>query len=342
MGAANTTSAPAPAARWAETILLANGTAADRWQAIFDKVSSLVTDGATSGSSASSVSESLDRADDLLAEAAWDLWQAYPNDAPTAADALDSWWAGAATRFGKAVLIVDALSVREMHQLLTMTNERGVTPTSAYVRGSAVPSDTQAFAVALGLTGRAQLRASGAGRSFRLATRNLVTDVPTDTFDALASMIPTERNLVLWHPWLDDLIHSNQHRPNAATTISNIAYNTLTGDGFWKLIQVLRTGRDLVITSDHGYAASRGFAELPAGLGKQMAESFGAQRYAKAPATPLALAAGQPLYVDARDGGRVAVIGRRKWAVAGGYPHITHGGLTLSEVCIPIIHLPAL
>jgi hypothetical protein len=341
-GAADTTTVPALSAAWAETILLANGAQAERWQGIFDKISSLVVDGATTGIDERSVTESIDRADDLLAEAAWDLWQTYPHHAPSAADALHGWWTGTATRFGKAILILDAFSFREMHQFLTATGERGVVPTGAYVRGSAIPSDTQAFAVALGLTGRAQLRASGAGRSFRLATRNLMTDVPTDSFDALAASIPTERNIVLWHPWLDDLIHSNQHRPNAATMISKIAQDTLNGDGFWRLIDVLRTGRDLVITSDHGYAASRGFAELPQDLGKRMAEVFGAKRCANTPATELVLAAGQPLYVLAQNGGRAAVIGHRKWAVAGGYPHVTHGGLTLAEVCIPIIHLAAL
>jgi hypothetical protein len=335
-------STPTPATTWGEMILLNAATPAECWQAIFNGISALVAAAAISGIDPKSVVQSLDCADDLLAEAAWDLWQAYPADAPSAAEALHAWWTGVPARFGKSVLILDALSVREMQQLLTAAAARGLTPTDAYVRGSAVPSDTQAFALGLGLSGRAQLRASGAGPSFRLAAHTLATDVPTDSFDALASTIPTERNVVIWHPWLDDLIHNNQHRPNAATIISGIAQDTLSGDGFWSLIDVLRTGRELVVTSDHGYAASRGFAELPASLGKQMAESFGAKRGAKAPAEWLALTAGQPMYALARDGVHAAVIGRRKWAVPGGYPHVTHGGLTLPEVCIPIIHLPAL
>ena len=54
--------------------------------------------------------------DRLLAEAAWELWEAFPLQAETTADHLKAW--AAADPAGKAVLILDALSLRELPIIL--------------------------------------------------------------------------------------------------------------------------------------------------------------------------------------------------------------------------------
>ena len=73
--------------------------------------------------------------DRLLAEAAWELWEAFPLQAGTTADHLKAWaTAGSA---GKAVLILDALSLRELPILLGAAETRGVEPVQVRVTGSA-------------------------------------------------------------------------------------------------------------------------------------------------------------------------------------------------------------
>ena len=39
--------------------------------------------------------------------------------------------------------------------------------------------------------------------------------------------------------------------------------------------------------------------------------------------------------------GRLAVLGQRKWAVQGGFPHLCHGGLSLLEAVVPFIEFAA-
>ena len=52
---------------------------------------------------------SLDR---LLAEAAWELWEHFPEAAPRTAEFLHTWWLKHANhRYGRAILIMDALSL---------------------------------------------------------------------------------------------------------------------------------------------------------------------------------------------------------------------------------------
>ncbi|MGH7290952.1 MAG: hypothetical protein ACREJT_07070, partial [Myxococcota bacterium] len=65
----------------------------------------------------------LGAADLFLATAGWDLWTSYESVVPRTADVLASWWAARGT--GRAVLVLDALSLREVPWLLTGAAERG-------------------------------------------------------------------------------------------------------------------------------------------------------------------------------------------------------------------------
>ncbi|HNY28786.1 MAG TPA: hypothetical protein PKH31_15545, partial [Candidatus Sumerlaeota bacterium] len=53
--------------------------------------------------------------DRLLAEAAWELWEAFPEQAEKTSAVLKEW---TNTGSGKAVLLLDALSLRELPILL--------------------------------------------------------------------------------------------------------------------------------------------------------------------------------------------------------------------------------
>jgi hypothetical protein len=95
--------------------------------------------------------------DRVLSEAAWELWKRFPDAAPRTVAALQEWWSEHTNAPGRAVLILDALSLRELPLLLNLFREKQAEP--LYVRATAAeaPTDTDHFAAALGLPGRSNL-----------------------------------------------------------------------------------------------------------------------------------------------------------------------------------------
>ena len=112
-------------------------------------------------------------------------------------------------------------------------------------------------------------------------------------------------------------------------------------DGFWKFVDRLRQGHKLVITADHGYAVSRLFSseEMDPDVIETLRSTFGASRYKK-PGEPWHNRFMPPLVTT--ENGYHVIMGQRKWKVQGGFPHITHGGLSLLEVAVPFVELPLL
>lgn len=275
----------------------------------------------------------LDRA---LAEAAWPLWEAFPASASTTVAALRDWWqAQAHASAGRAVLILDGLSLRELAPLLKLCADHGVTPLTVRATGATIPTDTDHFAQALGLLGRAKLKFDQAPPGFVLAGETLATDVLDVPFEDCITLIPPQRDLVIWHTWPDVLFDS--HRQNTAALATAIA-SGLAGEGFWRFLTRLRQGRQVVITSDHGYATTNLFAIEETGPVKDyLARVFGAQRLARA-AEPLRTNFIPPPALTFGDAH--VVVGQRWWKIQGGYPHVCHGGLSLLEALSPFIILP--
>lgn len=320
---------------WA-SLVLATGNPEVRWRAIFEAVAGLAKGGLDAGE----FEQALDAGDRLIADAAYDLWETFPT-APSVVRALQSWWDDDTGGDGRAVLILDALSVREMRLILRAAADRGTPVASAQVAGSTVPTDTQAFAKALGLTGRAQLKASGYGPNFIFGAEKPWTDV-SEGFDfaSLSGHVPAEPDIVLWDAWPDRLLHDSADKSSGPKHFATTAQQVLHGDGFWRLVDRLRQGRRLVVTADHGYAISHRFVDLPSGIGEKMRLCFGASRCGTIPADSPGSPAHPPLYLTAGD--RAAVVGPWKWKSPGGYPHLNHGGLTLGEVCVPFITFEAI
>jgi len=273
--------------------------------------------------------------DRLLAETAWELWVSYPNTAPRTSQKLKEWCSSNA---GRAVLILDALSLREMPWLLGGAHARDIQPTDVSVTGAEAPSDTDQFARALGVPSRSHLAGKGAPGSFNLFPKKGYTDVISVPFEDSVGSIPNESNVFVWHSWLDDLIHVHKKLPDQ---IYKAASTTLQDDGFWKFVDRLRQGRKLVVTSDHGYAVSKLFSseEIDPDVIDKLRETFGAARYKKANGLwqerfmpPIVMSAG----------GHHVIMGQRKWKVQGGFPHVCHGGLSLLEVAVPFIEFPPL
>lgn len=262
--------------------------------------------------------------DRLLSEAAWELWQDYPGIENKTAQALKKF----AQNTGNAVLVIDALSLRELPYFLAAAKERNIQLSKIDVTGAECPSTTTQFAKRLGAPSRSALANNNKPKDFDLFCGNCHTDVLKIPFEDCS--VPPSPNIFLWHTWLDDLLHVQKSAPDI---VNRQASETFQSDGFWNFIQKMRQGRKLVITSDHGYAVSKQFSsELtnPAHV-KALSGVFGASRCKAAGSEIEAMTPPVAMEHD----GQYVVMGQRKWKVTGGFPHVCHGGLSLLEVAVP-------
>lgn len=300
------------------------------WQSIFDTLLDL----AIKAPAPDKLHKDTVVPDRLLSEAAWNLWYDYPRAAPKTSVALKQ-WCDTPSSSGKAVLILDALSLRELPLLLAGGEKHGAIPLSIGVKGSQCPSSTTHFAKALGLPSRSALANDGKPESFTLFD-SCFTNVLGIPFEDCA--VPPMSNLFLWHSWLDDMIHLYHREPDQV--IKN-ASSALLGDGFWTFANKLRQGRKLVITSDHGYAMSRLFSSNVDDKDdiRLMREKLGASRYKSA--SEEWNAGVMPPLVMTHDKQNV-VMGQWRWDVQGGFPHMCHGGMSLLEVAVPFVEFSEL
>jgi hypothetical protein len=309
-------------------IILDSQSPQDAWAEIFSALQSL----SRSSSSPVALHDATVIPDRLLTEAAWELWEAFPMHAEKTSGNLKGWAVGS----GKAVLILDALSLRELPILMGAAEARGIQPVQVKVTGSECPSTTDHFAKSLGLPSRSALANDGKPGTFALFGGDCYTDVVSLPFEDCS--VPPTPNLVVWHSWLDDLIHLQQKLPDQ---IASIATSTLQSDGFWNFINRLRQGRGLIITSDHGYAVSKRFSsevEDPDAI-EILRKTFGASRN-KVVSEPWQKRFMPPIVMT--NNNQHVVMGQRKWKVQGGFPHVCHGGMSLLEVAVPYMEFPAL
>src|SRR5262249_24773662 len=102
----------------------------------------------------------------LLSGSAWELWREFVNCVPRVTRSVIEFWQS--TPDGKAVLILDALSLREVPWILQEAKRRGYQIRQAGVRGPEIPSDTTPFAKALGFAQRSALDNNGGGSAHYL------------------------------------------------------------------------------------------------------------------------------------------------------------------------------
>jgi hypothetical protein len=276
----------------------------------------------------------------FLATAGWDLWKSYEAVVPRTADVLASWWAERGA--GRAVLILDALSLREVPWLLKGAKDRGYAVHQARATGAELPADTTPFAEALGFASRSSLQNNlGAGKGRLVGATTDSTHLP---WQDCAAQITAANDWLLWHDWLDERVHELGSPGHGLAAITKEAAEQLTSDAFWALVQTLTTGRRLVITADHGYAASGHFPDTAdAAQASYLKDRFASGRWAKVASheEPAAGAWVPPLDLSLQTAHASAqfVLGRRKWKSQGGYPTLTHGGLSLLEVAVPFLEL---
>ena len=322
---------------WVETIL-GKGEPDTTWQNIFHHLRDIALQSPKAGN--------LDKAtvapDRLLANTAWNLWNDFIHHAPLVANELKRFWVSSSA-FGTAVLILDGLSLRELPLIVAAAQERGIESKRTEVLGAQVPTDTDRFAEALGLSSRSKLYNNKPPASFMFGGQDVYADVLDSPFADCTAIVPSVPRVFLWHAWPDGpLIHGNAGKDEGPEILAAQTKQQLASDAFWLFIDRLRQGRRLVITSDHGYAVSRSFSDevRDPEMVQLIRNTFGAKRYAvESPTSPWPRRHLPPLVVN--HAGRLAVIGQRKWAVQGGFPHLCHGGLSLLEAAVPYIELPA-
>ena len=325
------------ASAWVD-VIVGESDPANAWTRILSSLRELALSSPKSGA--------LDRAtvapDRLIANTAWNLWDNFQRNAPSAIDELKKFWVQTKAS-GTAVLVLDALSLRELPVLVAAAEERGLIPTRVDALASQVPSDTDHFAAALGISGRSKLFNNQPPASFIFSGLDVHTSVLDAPFADCTAMVPSKPRLFLWHKWPDEpLIHLHAAQDDGPDIVASQIKQQISSPEFWQFIDRIRQGRRLVVTSDHGYAVSRFFSDeiKDPDTVYLLRSVFGAKRCAsESPTAPWPRRHLPPLV--SRHNGQLVVLGQRKWAVQGGFPHLCHGGLSLLEAVVPFIEFPA-
>lgn len=311
---------------------------ASAWKGVFNELWARMSE-PVSGDVASEMvrrDKDIEGLDLVLSSAAWDLWPKFETCARKTSAALLDFWTGSPG--SKAVLVLDALSLREAPWILQEAPKRGFRVHGGCATASALPSDTTSFARELGMSQRSILTG---GQVASLKLSGAATALFSQPWLECANTLPNHPDLFVWHDWPDSLMHDLSGPGPGLRQLAEDAKTVLTGDDFWTFVERLATGRRLIITADHGYAASGQFSDVLDQEQKgYFQKTFGAERFAASankaashwlPPVDLPLA-------TARGDYRFA-LGRRAWSVQGGRKNLSHGGISLLEVAVPFIEL---
>lgn len=278
----------------------------------------------------------LNELDNLLSGSAWELWHDFEASVPKVTDSLIQFWD--ANPSGRAILILDGLSLRESPWLLTEAEGRRYRIRQACCRASELPAETTPFAKRLGFSQRSSLDNNGAGAAHKL--KGATTACGDLNWLDCVSLIGAQPSFVFWHHWPDSRMHDLSGPGASLHKLAKEAHQSLTSDGFWAFVERLTIGRRLVITSDHGYAACGHFHDiLDKDQAAHMKAIFKSGRSAPGNDPDGPWVPPIELRLSSASGTHNFVLGRRKWKSAGGYPTLQHGGLSLLEVFVPYIEL---
>jgi hypothetical protein len=317
---------------------LTKATAEEAWRTIVEKAIATTTPTLTVANASSEVAKrdrEIGHLDHFLAASGWDLWRSFSPAVERNSDRLVRWWAEPYS--AKAVLILDGLSLRELPWLLQGAEARGYTLHGTVAYGSELPGDTSQFARALGFNSRSQLQNNGGGQNHKLQTaRTECVDMP---WKDCAGLIDASQNWIFWHEWPDKKVHAEAGAGQGLDTLTRDVVAQLTSEDFWAFVERLSTGRRLVITSDHGYASSGHFADADGDVGQFLKKTFSSGRSASGTLDVGPFTPPMTMSVTNMHGSHLLALGRWKWKSQGGYPTLTHGGLSLLEVLCPFVEL---
>lgn len=331
---------------------LTQGTSADAWSFIIERTLDIASRPLAENNAPGEVvkrDREIGELDLFLASSGWDLWRCFGqpeiSGVERTSDRLARWWAEPSygNSAARAVLVLDALSLRELPWLLQGAKERGLTLQGVTATASELPGETNEFARALGLSSRSQLQANGGGLAHKLQPAQTETiDLPWKDCEGLVASSPGAKNWVFWHHWPDAKLHDYGAGQGLELLTKNAAQQLGSSD-FWAFVERLATGRRLVITSDHGYAATGYFPDAEGEVASHLKQTFSSGR-SKALSQKNQGDAGPfvppvALQIESPHGAHLLALGRRKWRSQGGYPTLTHGGLSLLEVLSPFVEL---
>lgn len=317
---------------------LTQSSAQETWRVMVESAIAIASMPLSTGNASSEVikrDREIGTLDNFLAASGWDLWTSFGDSVERTSDRLARWWADA--HGAKAVLILDGLSLRELPWLLQGAKERGFTLHEVSANASELPGETNEFARALGFGSRSQLQNNGGGRAHRLQVAHTESvDMPWKDCERLINSAP---NWVFWHHWPDSKIHDVAVAGQGLDTLTQDAVEQLNGDDFWSFVSRLATGRRLAITSDHGYAATGYFPDSDGEVSLYLRKTFSSGRSAAGNGESGPFVPPVALELDTPHGAHLMALGRRKWKSPGGYPTLTHGGLSLLEVLSPFVEI---
>jgi hypothetical protein len=277
----------------------------------------------------------------FLSSSGWDLWQSLAS--PTisgverTSDRLAQIWQEPYSAY--ALLILDALSLRELPWLLQGARARGLTINSVSITSSELPGETNEFARALGFASRSQLQANGAGLAHKLQPAVTETvDLPWQDCESIVNDASGAKNWIFWHHWPDAKLH-DYGAGQGLELLTKDAAAQLNSDEFWSFVQRLAQGRKLIITSDHGYAATGYFPDASGDVAAFLKQTFSSGRSKGGGGDTGPFIPPVALEIDSPHGTHRMALGRRKWRSPGGYPTLTHGGLSLLEVLCPFVEI---
>lgn len=280
--------------------------------------------------------KALTELDNAVSGSAWELWSHFEACVPKASNSLVSFWD--ANPDGRAILILDGLSLREVPWLLSEAERRGYKLRDAGCRGSELPAETTPFAKSLGFSQRSALDNNGAGSAHKL--KGATTACSDLNWLDCVNLVGAQTGFVFWHHWPDARMHDLSGPGASLHKLAKETYQNLTSDDFWALVERLTTGRRLVITSDHGYAACGHFHDIvDKDQSSHMKSVFKSGRSADPTSSEGSWVPPIDMKLTTASGTHQFVLGRRKWKSAAGYPTLQHGGLSLLEVFVPYIEL---
>jgi hypothetical protein len=272
----------------------------------------------------------------LLSSAGWELWNDFQVSVPSTSSRLRDFWKNAVGP--RAVLILDGMSLRELLIFAREAPKNGLSIQDIQLTRSELPADTTSFSRALGLPQRSSLENNGRPSTFALADAH--TETTNLPWEDCKGRLGSHPNCFFWHHWPDSKLHEFSNANYGVDALVEQVSNQMSSVDFWDFVKELAHGRQLIITSDHGYAASGLFGDSTTEQSNYLKDVLKSQRFA--PTNNGSIGRFCPpvdRVLDTPYGKTRFALGRRKWKSPGGYPTLVHGGLSLLEVLVPYIEI---